>query len=74
MFELFTPYINSFISEQKELKEKNKEKLAQIKKEYQDAASLPRKKKKAVRKRCEKDYLFWYSIGKWHDEIVGDFI
>lgn len=60
----------SFLEDQMEIKKKNKEKLDQLKVDYREAVNLPRKKKKAARKRISKDYGFWHSIGKWHDEIL----
>lgn len=60
----------SFLEDQREIKRKNEEKLSLLRKEYRETVNLPRKKKKAARKRIESDYQFWYSLGKWHDELL----
>lgn len=59
----------SFLDDQREIKRKNEDKLSLLKKEYWETVKLPRKKKKMARKRIEREYQFWYSLGKWHDEI-----
>ena len=48
--------INSMIDDMGEIYSKNNEKLAELKKEWWDAVKLPRKKKKAARKRIYSDY------------------
>lgn len=54
-----------------DLREKNKEKLEEIKQLYHKAKNFPRKQKKAVRKKCIVDYNFWLSLDKWYDDFMN---
>lgn len=72
MNELFTtliPIFDTFIQEQENIQKLNKEKLAEIKLQWQNAINLPRKSKKKIRKRCEKEYFFWHNLGKYHKNL-----
>ncbi len=59
-----------FLADQVEIQHKNKEKVQECVDRYFDAAKYPRKLKKKIRKRANKDYQFWTAIGEWHNNLL----
>lgn len=69
---MFGTYFGSIFAqvnaEIEEAGEANKRKIQEAVDKYWDARKYPRKKKKKIRKEAQKDYDFWVSIGKWHEQ------
>jgi hypothetical protein len=61
-------------SEMRDINAKNKEKIEECLRQYKQSTSLPRKKKKAVRRALNKEYMFWVSINIWYQEITKPFL
>ena len=59
----------SFQSEMNEIQRMNQKKVDECYDKYFVVApTLPRKKKKAMRKKANRDYKFWKGIQEWHKE------
>ena len=61
--------IGSVFDMHHDLVQKNNEKLKEIEKKYLEAASLPRKIKKKVRKKLESDYAFFRSLREYEKQM-----
>jgi len=59
----------AFESDMHEIQRMNREKVDECYHRYFiTAPTLPRKKKKAMRKQANKDYRFWKGIQQWQEE------
>jgi hypothetical protein len=69
MFSTYLPYLSVIQSELENISTRNQEKLDEILVKYKETKSLPRKKKKKIRKELNREYSFWYSIGEWEKSM-----
>ena len=71
MINSYLPYISLIQSELTDISSRNNEKLEEITGKYKQTKNLPRKRKKKIRKKLNREYSFWYSIGEWEKEMLG---